>query len=170
MDGIAWVDQMTPQQQSDFISSLVPGAQEAQSKYHVFASVTISQAIFESSWGQSKLTQDANNLFGIKASAGWDGETIGMPTNEDNGGSHMEQALFRKYPDRSASIIDHAVFLSNNGNPVRYMAALNCDNGPAQVMAISAAGYSTNPQYGNMLCDEIHARSLTQYDKPIEFQ
>ena len=157
---------MTPQQQSNFIASLVPGAQATQKQYHVFASVTIAQAIFESSWGQSLLTLHANNLFGIKATPDWKGETYTTQTAEDHpdGSQYFVEAKFRKYPDMAASITDHGAFLSNNGKPVRYMAALNCLDGPSQADAIAAAGYSTNPQYASMLCQEIHARNLTQYD------
>jgi flagellum-specific peptidoglycan hydrolase FlgJ len=160
------LDKMTPQQQTDFIAGLVPGAQAAQAQFGVFASVSIAQGIFESSWGQSDLTKIANNYYGIKDSAGWTGDTVTMPTGEDrpDGSSYTIQAAFRKYPDQAASILDHAMFLSNNGNPERYAAALQCTDGPSQAMAIAAAGYSTNPKYGQMLCQEIHARNLTQYD------
>lgn len=159
---------MTPQQQADFIAGLVPGAQAAQAQYNVFASVTIAQAIFESSWGQSRLTHEANNYFGIKSSEGWAGDTVSMVTTEDypNGQQYTVTAAFRKYPDAAASILDHAGFLDNYGNPVRYAAALACTDGPSQAMAIAEAGYSSNPLYGKMLCNEIRARNLTQYDNP----
>jgi len=159
---------MTPQQQTDFIAGLVPGAQAAQKKWGVFASVSIAQAIFESTWGSSGLAQKAKNFFGIKSSQGWAGATIDMPTKEDrpDDSQYTITASFRSYPDEAASIADHAAFLANNGKPGRYAAALKCTDGPSQAMAIAAAGYSTNPQYGQQLCGEIHARNLTQYDTP----
>lgn len=160
---------MTPQQQSDFITNLVPGAQAAQAQCGVFASVTIAQAIFESTWGTSGLTEQANNLFGIKDSAAWQGDTIDMETGEDHpdGSSYTIMASFRKYPDWAASILDHALFLTNNGNPIRYAVALKCTDGPSQAMSIAACGYSTNPAYGQQLCQEIKARNLTQYDEVV---
>ena len=36
-------------------------------KYNILPSITVGQAILESNWGQSKLTKDSNNIFGIKA-------------------------------------------------------------------------------------------------------
>lgn len=157
---------MTPQQESDFIASLVLGAQAAQKQWGIFASVTIAQAIFESTWGTSELAVKSNNLFGIKKTPDWAGAVVDMETGEysPSGVHYMIDAPFRAYPDRASSIADHAAFLANNGKPVRYFAALNCTDGPSQAMAIAAAGYSTNPQYGQQLCGEIHARNLTQYD------
>lgn len=157
---------MTPQQQSDFIESIVPGAQAAQAQYGVFASVSIAQAIFESSWGQSELSIKANNYYGVKEYPGFTGSTITLLTKEDrpDGTSYMIEAVFCAYPDMASSIVGHGVFLSNDGNPERYAAALQCADGPSQAMAIAAAGYSTNPQYGEQLCQEIAARNLQQYD------
>lgn len=153
---------MTPQQQQDFITSLVAGAQAAQKKYGVFASVSIAQAIFESSWGTKAI---GNNLYGIQA-FNWTGPTVIAASHEYVHGVYTpEQEKFRAYPDFAASIADHAAFIANNGKPVRYMAALNAADGPSQALAIGAAGYSTTPGYGQMIANEIHARNLTQYDK-----
>ena len=37
-----------------------------QNTYHVYASITIAQAILESQWGTSQLASQYHNLFGIK--------------------------------------------------------------------------------------------------------
>nr|SUY22553.1 mannosyl-glycoprotein endo-beta-N-acetylglucosamidase [Clostridioides difficile] len=39
-------------------------------------SITIGQAILESGWGNSKLTKQSNNLFGIKADKAWKGKSV----------------------------------------------------------------------------------------------
>jgi flagellum-specific peptidoglycan hydrolase FlgJ len=151
---------MTPQQQAKFIAGLVPGAQAAQTQFGVFASVSIAQAIFESFWGKKA---PGNNLFGIQAIGGWTGPTVMESTHEYVHGVNMpEVEKFRAYPDWLFAIVDHGKFLQENP---RYAAAMRCKDGYAQAMAIAAAGYSTNPQYGQMLCQEIRARNLTQYDK-----
>jgi len=152
---------MTPQQQNDFIVSLVPGAQAAQKQWGVFASVSIAQAIFESAWGTKA---PGNNLYGIQA-FNWHGATVMESTHEYvHGVDTPEQEKFRAYPSPAESIADHAAFLANNGKPTRYLAALNAADGPSQAIAIGAAGYSTTPGYGQMIANEIHARNLTQYD------
>ena len=49
-----------------FIKQVAPEAQAMQNSYHVYASVTIAQAILESQWGTSQLASQYHNLFGIK--------------------------------------------------------------------------------------------------------
>jgi flagellum-specific peptidoglycan hydrolase FlgJ len=59
--------------------------------------VTVAQAALESNWGQSKLSQEANNYFGIKAHGNH--ERIQMATDECEGGTTIEiKAEFAKYP------------------------------------------------------------------------
>jgi flagellar protein FlgJ len=159
---------MTP---ADFITTIAPVAQSGFAASGIWPSFVIVQAIFESSWGGSELTQQANNLFGIKADSGWTGATFSMPTGEDvlvdptNPASGYKkiivQANWRSYPDWLSSIQDHANFLRTNQ---RYAAAFQTTNVNDFIQAIAAAGYSTNPNYATMLTDEISARNLTQYD------
>ena len=54
--------------QQDFINKIVPYAQKSQKMYGVFASVTISQACWESAYGtySGAVVQQDHNLFGIK--------------------------------------------------------------------------------------------------------
>jgi len=48
-------------QQDAFLKNIGPIAQQAASKYNVYASVMMAQAIIESSWGQSTLSTQSNN-------------------------------------------------------------------------------------------------------------
>lgn len=52
-------------------SELENYAHEVRQKYGVPESVTLAQAIYESSLGQSNLAKNNNNWFGIKSSTGW---------------------------------------------------------------------------------------------------
>jgi len=65
-----------------FINSIKEGALKGNVDYGILASLTIAQAILESGWGSSKLSQNANNLFGIKAFSDWTGKRIAFPTQE----------------------------------------------------------------------------------------
>ena len=153
---------MNPQ---DFINRIAPAAQQSQAKAGIPASFTIVQAIFESSWGSSQLTQLANNLFGIKADPSWTGPIVEMETGEyENEVKVMVPATWRSYPDWQSSVDDHTAFLQNNH---RYSAAFQTTNVNDFIQAIAAAGYSTNPNYAQMLLDEIKARNLTQYDQGV---
>jgi flagellum-specific peptidoglycan hydrolase FlgJ len=60
------------------------------------ALVTAAQAALESNWGQSKLSREANNYFGIKAHGSH--ERIQMSTEECEHGEKIEvRAEFAKY-------------------------------------------------------------------------
>lgn len=52
-------------------SELENYAHEVRQKYGVPESVTLAQAIYESSLGKSNLAKNNNNWFGIKSSTGW---------------------------------------------------------------------------------------------------
>ena len=61
------------------------------------AMVTVAQAALESNWGQSKLSKEANNYFGIKAHGNH--ARVQMPTEEcENGATVAVEAEFAKYP------------------------------------------------------------------------
>ena len=68
----------------------------------------IAQAILESGWGQSTLTTQANNMFGIKGS--YNGQYVEMRTMEDDGNGNLYEivAKFRKYPSLKESFEDNA--------------------------------------------------------------
>lgn len=67
----------------EFIARLAPVAVQDMRKYGVPASLTLAQAILESNWGTSGLTQKANNLFGIKGTG--PAGSVTMQTTEYQG-------------------------------------------------------------------------------------
>jgi flagellum-specific peptidoglycan hydrolase FlgJ len=148
--------------QKDFIESIAKGAQKAHKEYGVFASVTIAQAILESSWGKSGLSKKANNFFGIKATPDWDGKIIKLPTKEVvHGKTIVVMAPFRSYPDKEGSVLDHAQFLRENH---RYEPAFLANNGPDFAKAIARNGYATDPKYAEKLIQLIKQHQLEDYD------
>ena len=46
---------------------------EQMQRYHIPASITLAQGIFESGAGRSELAVRGNNHFGIKCGSGWNG-------------------------------------------------------------------------------------------------
>lgn len=93
--------------QQQFIQSIANDAQDLQKEEKILTSVTLAQAILESNWGKSGLSTSANNLFGIKGS--YEGNSVSMGTQEfSSGKAYRTQADFRKYPDKKASLVDHA--------------------------------------------------------------
>jgi len=150
--------------QRDFIMSVAPGARESHRKNGVPASVTLAQAILESDWGRSKLTREANNLFGIKAFSG--GGTAGVyeiNTWEVYGGQNATVlAAFKAYQSLADSIVDHGRWFHDNW---RYHEALTVADDPrAFAYAINAAGYATDPAYAPKLIGLMDRYNLYAYD------
>jgi flagellum-specific peptidoglycan hydrolase FlgJ len=150
--------------QRDFIMSIAPGARASQRSSGVPASVTLAQAILESDWGRSKLTREANNLFGIKAfnrpvSSG----VYEINTWEVYGGQSVTVfAAFRAYASLADSIADHGTWFHDND---RYHRALDVKDDPrAFARAINAAGYATDPSYAPKLIGLMDRFNLYAYD------
>lgn len=150
---------MTPQ---DFIAAVSPAACASATQTNIPASFVVADAALESGWGDSELTQQAMNLFGVKADPSWIGPTFAIPTREYlNGSWTMVNAMFRKYSDWLGSISDHAAFLMNNP---RYAPAFAWTDGISFAQAVAAAGYATDPQYAQKLASIIRSHNLLSLD------
>lgn len=150
--------------QRDFIMKIAPGARVSMRKTGVPASVALAQAILESDWGRSKLTREANNLFGIKAYR--DPGTAGVyeiNTWEVIGGRNVTVlAAFKAYTSLADSIVDHGNWFHDNS---RYAGALAVRTDPrAFAYAINAAGYATDPAYAPKLIQLMDRFNLYAYD------
>ncbi|EAW7119724.1 GW domain-containing glycosaminoglycan-binding protein [Listeria monocytogenes] len=152
--------------QQQFIQSIANDAQDLQKEEKILTSVTLAQAILESNWGKSGLSTSANNLFGIKGS--YEGSSVSMGTQEFSGGkAYHTQADFRKYPDKKASLVDHAQLFVNgvSGNANLYSAVIGETDYKKAAYAIQNAGYATDPAYAEKLISTIENYHLDQYDQ-----
>lgn len=151
--------------QTDFFNKYANDAINTQLKYGVPASITLAQGALESAWGQSGLTVNANNFFGIKASSDWKGEIYSANTTEWNGSIYAPQvSKFRKYKTAQDSFIDHALFLKKYQ---RYAFLFDLDELDYQGWAngLKTAGYATDPLYASKLISMINTYKLYEYDK-----
>lgn len=157
----------TSAQQAAFAQSLWPEAQQAARQLGVNPVTLLAQAALETNWGRS-LPQDANggssnNLFGIKASAAWNGSAVSSSTQEYSGGTATTvKAQFRSYGSTSQCFQDYVDLLK--GNP-RYAAALGTGNDvQAFGSALQQGGYATDPAYAGKLTAVAGTltRALTQ--------
>ncbi len=149
--------------QQEFFERISEGAISGYLEYGVFPSLTIAQAIIESGWGGSGLTQQANNLFGIKA-YNWSGPSVTMMTTEYYGGVAVQvPAAFRAYSSWEESILDHSKFLYENSRYAEH-GVFSSSDGMAQVFAVASAGYATDPNYAMILIGIIDDYGLTKYD------
>lgn len=146
-----------------FIDGIRSGAIAGWSKYGVLPSVSGAQAILESGWGQSLLSTQANNLFGIKGD--YNGQSVTMPTQEYFNGQWVTiNAQFRKYPSWNESIEDHGRFLAVNS---RYSNLLGKTNYKEVTSLLQSDGYATAPTYAASLNRIIEEYHLYDWDNSV---
>ncbi|MDR2361437.1 MAG: glucosaminidase domain-containing protein [Prevotellaceae bacterium] len=120
------------------------------------ASITLAQGCLESGNGNSRLSVEGNNHFGIKCHSSWTGEYI----------HHDDDALqecFRKYTSVEGSYNDHSDFLRYRDR-YKFLFDLPPTDYKAWAHGLKKAGYATNPQYAEQLIKIIEDYRLYQYD------
>ena len=95
-----------------FIKKVSELSYENYEKYKILPSITVGQAILESRWGESDLSKNSNNIFGVKADARWNGKVVEVNTSENYDDKIV--AKFRKYDSIKDSINDLGKFLTEN--------------------------------------------------------
>lgn len=151
----------------EFIESVSEVAYDNYKSYGILPSITISQAILESGWGESKLSSEYNNLFGIKADSRWSGKSVEIETKENY--DDVIVGAFRAYDSFKASIKDHGKFLYEND---RYANSglFEGRTYKEQAEALENAGYSTSKDeegnliYADKLIRVIQENNLMFYD------
>ncbi len=133
-----------------FLDTLLPLAKRAAKALGAEPVIMLAQAALETGWGRSIIRglngQSSHNLFGIKATKDWQGESVPVGTLEyEDGVATRRQALFRAYESFEQSFSDYVALL--RGSP-RYAGALAEVADPEAFMrALQQAGYATDPQY-----------------------
>lgn len=142
-----------------FIAIIHDSAEKCEIEKGVPSGVTVAQAALESAWGESGLTEKANNLFGIKADKSWRGPTVIMPTRELLKGQWVTvRAPWRVYESWEASCLDHANYFHSNP---RYAAALdNPHDAEKFATEVAKAGYATDNNYLKKLLSIIRGHNL----------
>jgi flagellar protein FlgJ len=144
----------SPAQRADFVSKLLPQAQEAGQELGVDPRHLIAQAALETNWGQA-MPRDAsgrssNNLFGVKAGSGASAAAVSARTTEyENGAAVSAVGQFRSYDSATASFQDYVALLRGSS---RYAAALNTGSDTrAFTSALQQGGYATDPNYARKI-------------------
>jgi flagellar protein FlgJ len=109
----------------------------------------------------------SHNLFGIKASDDWQGDSVARRTVEFAGGiARHEVAKFRSYDDVAASFDDYAEFLSTRP---RYAAVIGSGadiDGFAN--AIADSGYATDPAYAQKISRVANSETMNRVLEPLK--
>ena len=140
-----------------FAATLAPLLQSAAQSLGVSPNVLLAQAALESGWGHS---MPGNNLFGVKAGAGWSGGTVQAYTHEASATGEVGQTTqFRAYPSLAAAVTDYVQLIAHNA---RYRAALGAGSDPlAYGQALVAGGYATDPDYAGKLAAVAGSPTIT---------
>jgi flagellar protein FlgJ len=148
----------------EFVNTMLPMAKEAAERIGVDPRYLVAQAALETGWGKSVMrAQDgssSHNLFGIKASSSWKGDSARAITSEfRNGEMVKETAEFRSYDSYKDSFHDLVTLLQTNN---RYQDVVKSADNPEQfVRELQKAGYATDPDYASKI-SQI-AKQMTSY-------
>jgi len=144
-----------PRHVVDFVSRMAGPAQAAAAASGVPARLILGQAALESAWGQREIRhpdgRPSHNLFGIKATGGWQGDVVDVMTTEYQDGAprRMVQS-FRAYPSYAEAFADYARLV---GESPRYESVTQARDEIEAARRIQAAGYATDPRYADKLID-----------------
>lgn len=123
-----------------FVASLLPAAIEESKRTGVDPRIIVAQAAQETGWGKSA---PGNNYFGIKSHGQGGGQNLA--TNEViNGKTVRINDSFRQFGSPEESVRGYGDFILQNP---RYQPLREAQGLDAQLEALQASGYATDPNY-----------------------
>lgn len=145
-----------------FRDTMARHAESASRASGIPASFMMGQAALESGWGRRQITGSdgtpSYNLFGIKATGGWQGKVVETVTTEYIDGKPQKRVeKFRAYDSYAESFQDFARLISNSPRYEKVMA--NLDDVQRYAGAIQNAGYATDPAYADKLVSVVRRLS-----------
>lgn len=126
------------------------------------ASITLAQGCLESNNGNSRLSIEGNNHFGIKCKSTWAGKRIYHDDDAPN-------ECFRQYKNAEESYLDHTDFLITNPRYAQ-LFALHVTNYKDWAHGLKKAGYATDPTYADRLIKIIEDNKLYVYDTATDLK
>ena len=140
-----------------FISRMMAPAMAVARLSGIPHQLIIAQAALESGWGKREiLTEEgkpSHNLFGVKATAEWHGETTEITTTEyENGVAQKIKDKFKVYSSYAEALEDYMSLISRNP---RYKNVVKSETPEIAAKALQTAGYATDPAYAKKLINII---------------
>ena len=127
---------------AEFINALLPAAVEESKRTGIDPRIIVAQAAQETGWGRSA---PGNNFFGIKSHGKGGGQNL--TTHEVINGQRVKiKDSFRTFASPADSVRGYGDFMLENPRykPMRETAGLD-----AQLAALGASGYATDPKYAD---------------------
>lgn len=141
----------------DYVTQYAPVAIEEMEKYGIPASITLAQGLLESNAGDSRLSKESNNHFGIKCRSKCRGCTCRNYTDDDI------YDMFRVFESPWESYREHSKLLQ--GKRYRHLLKLDITDYEAWSHGLKKAGYATDKRYAYKLIQIIEELNLYRYDK-----
>lgn len=144
-------------QHDGFLARLIAPAQAAAQQSGIPHLLIVAQAALESGWGKHEiLTRDgrpSHNLFGIKATPDWQGDTADIVTTEYfHGVAQHVRAAFRVYKNEADALTDYVHFITRNP---RYQKVIHSESIEKAARALQESGYATDPDYASKLINIV---------------
>lgn len=143
-----------PATPEEFVQRLLPHAQQAAKALGVDPATLVAHAALETGWGRHVPSNadgsSSFNLFGIKASSTWQGNSISAGTLEHEQGVTVKRVeRFKSYGSPAECFSDYASLL---GGANRYQSVRNSGGNAARfAQGLQQGGYATDPQYSAKL-------------------
>ncbi|MBB5447157.1 MULTISPECIES: TIGR02594 family protein [unclassified Paraburkholderia] len=146
-----------------FVKNLYCPARQVAAETGCSWELILAQAVQETGWGK-KVLPGTNNIFNIKANAGWSGESKMFHVSEinANGEKIWVDDLFRVYLSVLDSLRDRQIFLAANPRFARaglFDADVKGDL-VSEARALQQAGYATDPKYASELEDVYKGKTM----------
>lgn len=160
----------TTSTQANFVQRHTQAAQRVEQASGIPSAFMLGQAGHETGWGRSEITM-ANgtpsfNLFGIKATGGWNGKVAEITTTEFvNGAAQKVVAKFRAYDSYEDSMRDYARMITQS--PRYAQVSQQTDSAHAYATGLQKAGYATDPEYASKLSRAINSTLQLQRAQSI---
>ena len=142
------------QTKEQFIAKVLPWALQTAQRTGLDPRLIIAQSALESGWGNSKLTQNENNYFGIKDFSGDGKEYKTTEFFPDGAGNFVD--TFATYPGLKQSFEAYEKLM----NRPRYQGVLEADGLENQIMAMAESGFATDPNYARKLLSVSNSINL----------
>ena len=152
------------QTQDEFIQEILPEAKKVEASHGVRPSILIAQAALESDWGNSQLSKESNNYFGIKGpNSGREYVTREFDSNEWT----EILASFKQYDSIGESVKDYAdlLFHGVTWDSNYYLKVIEATNYQEAAYSLQEAGYATDPNYADKLIQLIEQYQLYIFDE-----
>ncbi len=149
---------------NEFVSLILPLANEIRSKYGIPVSIILAQAIKESGRGSNTHSREHFNFMAIKAHRYRKWRTFGAVDDDTDTAWNLIKSGFRSYESIEHGFYDYAQFLKYQNTLYRSLFDLETTDYAWWAKWLKKAGYASDPNYATGLIAVIEENNLNQYD------